>query len=181
MAAMKNRLIVPAILAVAAAPAPAFAHPFHAVRATFAGGVAHPFGGVDHVAAALAVGLVAWQLRRRGGWAFPFAFLAALAAGWALASGGGTSASLDLLLVGSVAVLGAVVLRAPVATAALALAVTVLGFVHGAAHGGETAATSAVAWGLVAGTALLVAAGVGLGAALERARSRHLARSAGLA
>ncbi|HEX8905902.1 MAG TPA: HupE/UreJ family protein, partial [Longimicrobiaceae bacterium] len=83
---MKNRLIAGAVLAVAAMPAPAFAHPFHALRGAFADGVAHPFDGVDHLAAALAVGLIAWQARRRGGLAFPVAFLAALAAGWALAT-----------------------------------------------------------------------------------------------
>lgn len=174
---MKKLTILPALLAMAAAPAPAFAHPFHALRG-FAGGAAHPFDGVDHVAAALAVGLITWWARGRDGWTFPLAFLAALAAGWALAVGGGAPASIDVLLVASVAVLATILLRATVPAAATALAVTALGLLQGAAHGGETAATSAVAWGLVSGTALLVGAGVALGATLERARIRDLRRSA---
>jgi hydrogenase/urease accessory protein HupE len=87
----------------------------------------------------------------------------------------------DVLLVVLVAVFGSILLRATIPTAAIALAVTVLGFAHGAAHGGETQATAAVAWGLVTGTAILVGAGAALGAVLERLRGRDLVRTAGFA
>ena len=53
---------------------PAFAHSGHSTS-DFASGFTHPFGGIDHVLAMVAVGLLAATLGGRALWAVPAAFV----------------------------------------------------------------------------------------------------------
>jgi urease accessory protein len=64
-------------------PSPALAHPGHG--GSLLAGLAHPFSGADHLAAMVAVGLWAATRPARQALAAPVAFMAALAAGAALA------------------------------------------------------------------------------------------------
>lgn len=173
------RLLRRSILTAAAlTPSLLFAHPGHdgdhgGLTWDFAGGFGHPIGGLDHILAMVAVGIWAAQLGGRARWAVPGAFTAALAAGAALGAGGVSIGWTEQAIAASVLVLGLLVVsakRLPL-TAGMGIA-ALFAFFHGVAHGAEMPATSSgLAYGLgfLAATALLHAAGVGLGLLATRA------------
>ncbi|MGA8005121.1 MAG: HupE/UreJ family protein, partial [Burkholderiales bacterium] len=66
----------------------AAAHPFHGVAAGAAAGFLHPFTGLDHLVAMVAVGMWAAQLGGRAHWMVPGAFLGAMLAGGILGFAG---------------------------------------------------------------------------------------------
>jgi len=61
-------------------PGAALAHTGHGEASGFTHGLMHPFGGVDHVLAMVAVGLYAAMLGGRALWLVPAAFIVAMAA-----------------------------------------------------------------------------------------------------
>jgi urease accessory protein len=133
-----------------------------------AAGFAHPVGGLDHVLAMVAVGILAAQQGGRALWLVPAAFVGMMVAGGALGVAGIPLPYVELGIAGSVVVLGAVIAagrRLPVALAmSLAGAFAVF---HGHAHGTEMpldASGLEYGAGFVLATALLHAAGIGLGA-----------------
>src|SRR5262245_32300488 len=69
-----------AVAVLATQGSSAFAH-VGAHAAGFADGLAHPFSGLDHVLAMVAVGLWAAQLGRLHAWLLPLAFPAVMALG----------------------------------------------------------------------------------------------------
>ena len=161
----------------------AFAHPGHNVSG-LAPGLMHPFSGLDHLLAMLAVGLWAAQGGGRKVWLLPATFMTMLVVG------AGTALfypSLPLIEAGiatSVLALGLLIalsLRLPVM---LSVAVTALfGLVHGYAHGLElpgSAAPSAYALGFLAATATLHLTGIAVGI-LTRSRFASLAKLLGIA
>ncbi|MCG3133400.1 MAG: hypothetical protein HMLKMBBP_00557 [Planctomycetes bacterium] len=162
----------------------AWAHPGFGAP-SFAGGLAHPVSGADHVLAMLAVGVWASQICGRARWALPLAFVGVMAAGGALGMSGVAMPLVEAGIAGSVVVLGLLVAcaaRWPLLAAAPLVAAFAL--FHGHAHGTELPATAS-ATGYVAGfviaTALLHGAGLWLGhAASSRGRSMAL-RVAGAA
>ncbi|MEY4489878.1 MAG: hypothetical protein RIQ79_2386, partial [Verrucomicrobiota bacterium] len=122
----------------------AYAHPGHegdhggGLTWDFSGGFMHPLGGLDHVLAMVAVGIWAAQLGGRARWAVPAAFMAALAAGAALGSGGMALGWMEQAVAASVLALGLLVVtatRLPL-IAGMALAALFAVF-HGMAHGAE--------------------------------------------
>jgi urease accessory protein len=132
-----------------------------------ASGLAHPFMGLDHLLAMMAVGLWAAQLGRRAVWQVPLAFVAVMATGFGLARLGLSVPVAEPMVVASVAVLGAIVagaVRIPVSLGAAL--VSVFAIFHGFAHGIEMPAASS-AWvyaaGFVIATASLHWVGLGLG------------------
>lgn len=135
-------------------------------------GFGHPLGGLDHLLAMVAVGLLAARIGGRALWLVPGAFLVAMAAGGALGLAGVALPLVELGIVGSVVVLGAVIAfgrTLPLAGAMVLAAVSAV--FHGHAHGAEMPAdASGLAYGLgfLAATALLHAAGVGIGIAAGR-------------
>lgn len=150
----------------------ASAHTFGAHGAGFTEGVAHPFLGLDHLLAMLAVGL--WAAQRGGAarWSLPLAFLAAMAGGALLANLGVQAAFAETLIAFSVLALGGLIAgraRPPLAVGAAAVAVFALG--HGYAHGLEMPEAGSP-WGYGAGfllaTASLHGAGVLLGSKAGR-------------
>lgn len=169
-----------AVPLLAAAAAPAWAHPGHAeTLGGFLAGLTHPLGGLDHLLAMLAVGLwsaVALSAARR--WTAPLGFVAAMTLGAFAARAGllPLAGALEPLLGLSVLLLGALLAggRRVAPGAGLALAAAA-GALHGAAHGLEAAAAfgSYVA-GFVLATTALHAAGLGASAWLQ-------ARGCGLA
>jgi urease accessory protein len=151
-----------AFLAALLAPLPALAHPGGDHVHGLLGGFAHPFGGLDHLAAMIAVGLWAGLLGGAARLRLPAAFLAAMLAGLAL---GALDVALPMVeggILASVVVLGALVcLLARVPAAAAAMLVGFFGLLHGHAHGTEMAgAAVGYALGMVAATALLLVVGV---------------------
>ena len=153
--------VVAALLAVSSA---AEAHTFGAAGAGFTAGLMHPFGGLDHLLAMLAIGFWAAQQGGRGRWVLPGAFLAAMALGAALALG---------LLVAAAA-------RPSLAMAATLTALFAV--LHGHAHGGELP-MAASPWlyglGFVVATAALIGLGMAVAGASRAAGRAWVARGAG--
>lgn len=152
----------------------------------FAHGFMHPIGGLDHILAMVMVGVFAAQLGGRAVWLVPASFVAVMALGGALGFAGVPVPFVELGIGLSVVVLGAVV--AFRLHAAVPLAMALVGFFavfHGYAHGAEMpedAGGLAYGAGFMLATALLHAAGVGLGLAVGSRRdvsSEVIVRSAG--
>ncbi len=162
---MKKVLISAAALLM---PAAAFAHTGHEVSG-FSAGVAHPFTGLDHLLAMLAVGL--WAARQSGAarWATPLAFVAMMAVG---ALAGASSLQLpftELMIAASVVVFGGLI-AFNLKKGALAGVLLAGGFAffHGFAHGAEMPAMGTLATygaGFLLATAVLHAAGYALASA----------------
>ncbi len=164
------KLVSLAAIAVLGLSSGAFAHPGHEGGLT--GGLAHPFTGLDHVLAMVAVGLWASQLGRPAMWLLPAVFPVVMAGGALLGANGVALPFVELGIVASVVVLGAAVafgLRVSLTLSAALVGVFAL--FHGHAHGAELpAAGSALLYGtgFVAATLVLHAVGVGIGALAQR-------------
>ena len=175
------------ILRVAAAlmPAAAFAHTGIGDAHGLTHGFAHPFGGLDHVLAMVAVGAVrrlAWPWAL---WLVPAAFIALMAAGGALGMTGVGLPFVELGIAASVVVLGlAVALRVGLPTVAAMGLVGFFAMFHGYAHGAEMPAAASgfeYALGFMLATALLHLAGIALGFGAGRIGSRVALRAGGAA
>ena len=175
--------LLPALLLLA--PGAALAHPGHGEAAGFAQGFAHPLGGLDHVLAMVAVGLIAGIRGGAARWALPAAFLAMMAAGAGLGVAGiglpfaETGIALSIVAFGLAILFG---LRLPLP--GLVGLVGAFAVFHGYAHGAEmpeTASGLAYGLGFLAGTALLHAAGLGLGLVVARERRAAPAMGAAVA
>jgi urease accessory protein len=170
MRLLRSASLLVALLALAA---PALAHP--GPGGGLGAGLAHPFGGLDHVLAMVAVGLWAAQLGGRALWLVPAGFVAAMLAGAALGWAGVGVIPAEAGILASVLLLGLLVafaVRLP-----LALGLVVVGafaLCHGHAHGAELPAgadTLGFAAGFAAATALLHALGIAAGLALRDNRA----------
>jgi len=171
-----NRFTVWAsLLAMAAIPSVASAHLLgHGGGGTFAAGFAHPFAGLDHQLAMLAIGLWSWQQQGRARLAVPSGFVAGCALGLV------APVLVDPLgapwLAASVAALGACVAVARRSRSCVAfVAAMAVGALHGHVHSADlaTAASPAgFALGFLGATALLHALGFSAGVFLpERVRA----------
>jgi urease accessory protein len=160
------KLAAAAAVALLAAPA-AEAHPlaFHGMG--FAAGAAHPFMGLDHLLAMLAVGVWAVQQGGRAIWAVPAAFVTMLVAGGAMAMAGIPLPGVEAGILASVVALGLLVAgaaRLPMPAGLGLVALTAL--FHGHAHGAEmplAASPVGYAVGFTFATIVLHLAGVALG------------------
>jgi urease accessory protein len=161
----------------------ALAHSGTEHAASFASGFAHPWTGLDHMLAMVAVGLWAGLNGGRALWAWPLAFVGVMVAGGAFGIAGLAVPMVEPGILASVIVLGLLVLmgaRLPV-TPGVAL-VGVFALLHGHAHGAELPAEGAAA-SYAAGFAFATAAlhGIGLGIAYvsQSERGRLAVRGAG--
>lgn len=176
----------PAIaLALLLAPPPAWAHDALGRAGGFAAGFGHPFAGLDHLLAMVAVGLWGAFLGRPLVTALPVIFPGLMALGALAALAGLPPPPVEAAIALSVLALGAAVglgLKAPV-WAACAI-VGAFGFCHGYAHGRElpsSADPGAYCAGFVLATGLLHAAGIALGAVRTLHWGDGLLRLAGAA
>ncbi|OWQ87578.1 urease accessory protein UreJ [Roseateles aquatilis] len=144
-----------------------------------AAGFTHPFTGLDHLAAMLAVGL--WSALTQTGrrmLAAPFAFAGLLLIGALLGAAGLSLPGVEPMVAASVLVLGLVAAaRWHLGAAASALLVGAFAVFHGLAHGSELQGVPALL-GMVVATALLHALGLGVGLRL-RALAPAWSRAAG--
>jgi urease accessory protein len=163
------------IFLLVAASLPAWAHGPSLAMAGFAAGFGHPFTGLDHLAAMIAVG--AWATAfDRGAWKLPAAFLAAMSAGAAFGLQGNGLPGVEYGIAASVIVSGVLAatqcrFSLPPAAAVAAL----FGLFHGHAHGTELPAGAdglLFGLGVVAATACLHAVGLAVGQARRRPRSQ---------
>lgn len=167
----------------------AFAHPGHDVSGLTAG-LMHPFSGLDHLLAMVAVGLWAAQSSRsdQGGgrkvWLLPATFMVMLVAGSGIAMQWQSLPLVESGIAASVLALGLLIALSLQFPVALSVAVTALfGLLHGYAHGLElpdSAAPFAYALGFLAATATLHLSGIAVGVA-TRQRYAFLAKSLGIA
>ena len=152
----------------------------------FVQGFLHPFTGLDHLAAMVAVGLWSALIARSARdmlWA-PLGFAAMLLAGALVGLAGVRVPGVEPMIATSLLVIGLLVatrLRMPGPVAAVV--VGAFAVFHGVAHGyelsGDHGAAAAVA-GMVAATATLHAAGIAIGWTL-RQRGAWLPRATGAA
>jgi urease accessory protein len=167
--ALRSLPVLAAAATAILAASPAFAHPGHDGAAGLAHGFLHPFSGLDHVLAMVAVGLVAARIGGRALFLVPLAFLGMMAVGGALGAAGLGLPFVDVGIAFSVVVLGAALaLRRALPVAGAMTLVGAFAVFHGYAHGVEmpdSISGRAYGLGFVAATALLHAAGLGLGLA----------------
>jgi urease accessory protein len=145
----------------------AAAHTGFGEAAGIAHGLGHPFGGLDHVLAMVAVGLLAASLGGRALFLVPAAFLAAMAIGGFLGAGGIDTPFVEIGIALSVIALGAAIALQwrPVVSAAMAV-VGFFAIFHGYAHGVEIPVMSSgagYAAGFMVATAILHGIGIGIG------------------
>lgn len=145
-------------------PALAFAHTGAGHAAGLLHGFAHPLGGVDHVLAMVAVGILAFVLGGRALVIVPLSFVAMMVVGFALGLGLVPVPSVELGIALSSVVIGAVAaLGRPIPVALAAALVGIFAVFHGHAHGAEmpdTVGGLTYALGFVAATAMLHVAGI---------------------
>lgn len=138
-------------------------------HSALASGLLHPFTGLDHLAAMLALGV--WSaLAVRPLWLAPAVFVLMLAVGALAGFAGLAVPAVEPMIASSLLVLGLLVATRRGLPVALAAALAGLfAFFHGAAHGSELAIDFAGAgqWlaltGMVMATAALHGLGIGLG------------------
>jgi len=161
----------------------ALAHVGDHSHMSFTEGLLHPFSGIDHVLAMVAVGLWASQLGGRALWLLPLTFPAVMAVGAALGLSGVTLPWIEIGIAGSVMVLGAVVALA--LRPSLAISMPLIGafaLLHGYSHGIELpASASALSYGVgfIVATLALHAVGIATGLIAGRLPVRSAARTAG--
>lgn len=167
----------------------AFAHPGHldsamATSVSFMSGFSHPFSGVDHLLAMLAVGLWAAQNKRSALWVLPLAFPLMMVVGALLAFVGLQLPAVEGGIAASVAVLGLLIafaVKMPIWSSTMV--VSLFALLHGYAHGSELPhGSSAVMYGVgfIAATALLHVTGLGIGLFGGRPIARRAVRIGGV-
>jgi urease accessory protein len=166
--------------------APVFqAHPLMAQSVFWFAGFIHPFLGLDHLLAMLAVGL--WAAQQGGSrlWQLPVAFLSMMLLGALL---GQTGLSLPLVEAGiasSLLVLGLMLTFAiRLSIVPSMLMVGLFALFHGYAHGAEMPQTLALigyALGFLLATSILHGLGIALGLAIRGVQSEKLLRLGGIA
>jgi urease accessory protein len=154
------------------AATPALAHVGVGDHFSFMRGFQHPPGGLDHLAAMIAVGVWGAAAGGRRVWVWPAAFVAAMIVGGILGRTGVALPMVEPAIALSVVALGLLVVatvRVPLTAGAVIVAAFAI--FHGHAHGVEApdAGWTGYAFGFVIATALLHAVGIAIARLLERA------------
>lgn len=163
-------------------PAAIFAHDGHP-HDGFSAGIAHPWNGVDHLLAMIAVGLLAVRIGGKGLWIVPLGFVLPMAVGGVLGllqvplPGAEWGIAISLLVFGLMTAWK----RTPSAWVAAAV-VAPFAICHGHAHGAELPANAggtAYVAGFLLATCALHAIGLGAGLLAAKAHRDGLIRVAG--
>jgi len=174
---------IAAALAVLSVPSLAHAHVGVGQTSGFAHGLAHPFTGLDHLAAMVAVGLWAAQRRGRALWAVPLTFVSVMSVGGLLGMVGVSIPFVEMGIIASVLVLGVLVaaaVRLPLVAGSFL--VGLFAVFHGHAHGAEMPETvSGLTYGIgfIMATGVLHGCGIGLGLLGRKLASPRVIRYAG--
>lgn len=139
---MRIKIQMPVTLALMALSTSALAHPGHDAldhgASAFSVGFLHPFNGMDHLLAMLAIGIWAAQTGGRAIWQVPAAFLAMLCLGGILGMNGIALPNVELGVASSLVIFGALIASAKkLSVNAGTLVAGVFALFHGAAHGME--------------------------------------------
>ncbi len=167
----RNYLIGLLAIVVLAIASPAQAHIIGAGGAGWAPGFSHPFSGLDHILAMVAVGIWAAQTGRPALWVLPVVFPLAMAGGGLLGVAGVPVPGIEAGIAASVLGLGLLIAFQVKPPTALSIALVALfALFHGHAHGTELPqAASPLLYGLgfIAATAILHLFGLGIGFAMR--------------
>ncbi|WDZ96103.1 HupE/UreJ family protein [Herbaspirillum sp. WKF16] len=185
----KNRARLGVLAVAALAAGSAMAHPGHPgahmdAAASFMSGFTHPFSGIDHLLAMLAVGLWAAQNKQRALWVLPLAFPLMMVVGALLAIGGLELPAVETGIAASVAVMGLLIafaVRMPLWGSAAV--VSLFALFHGYAHGSELPHGSSAAMygaGFILATAILHATGLVVGLVAGRKMADRVVRVGGV-
>ncbi len=157
-----TRIIISAALLGLSATA-ASAHVGHGAEG-FAQGFFHPMGGLDHVLAMLASGLLGAMIGGKARWLVPLAFISSMVAGGMLGASGFELPLVETIILASVVVLaGLAAFGRSLGLSRLLPLIGGFALFHGFAHGAEMPADVSgftYAAGFVAATALLHAAAI---------------------
>ncbi|GAB4268786.1 MAG: HupE/UreJ family protein [Methylomicrobium sp.] len=155
-----------AFLALSLYGVAAHAHTFGADNAGFVEGLIHPFIGLDHLLAMLAIGIWAGQSGRSALWQLPLAFVGTMTISAVMATSGPSFSQLELSIASTVMLLGLLLLFAVRLPTGIGMLIAGLFAVaHGYAHGleiPETASAIGYGAGFVAATSLLHLLGIAL-------------------
>jgi urease accessory protein len=161
------------------------AHPGHNGHGGFSGGFAHPFSGIDHILAMIAVGLLATQIGGKALWMLPLTFVTLMAGGGLLNMAGMSVPWVEQGIMASVLVLGLLIASAVKMPLAIPLSLIGLFAVcHGYAHVAEMRAglsPAGYALGFIMATTILHGIGISLGLAARRLATHQLVRLGGAA
>jgi urease accessory protein len=182
---MKTSNHISALLAGAVAllaeAAPASAHVGAGDAHGLLHGFSHPLGGIDHVLAMVAVGVLAASIGRRAVWMVPATFVAMMGVGGCLGWSQAAVPHVELGIALSLCVLGALIaFKAPLANTVAMAVCGLFAIFHGYAHGAEMpsdASGLSYAAGFSLATALLHVTGIVSVLALTRTLPRKTAGS----
>jgi urease accessory protein len=169
---MNRALAAVLVTILSALPASALAHGVHGAASSFADGFAHPFLGLDHVFAMIAIGVFAVQARFASGWRIAAAACVALVAGALLGGSVAVGALFEALVMVSVCALGLLLLGERIVAPAAALGcIALFSFAHGAIHAVEQPvefASAGYVSGVLVASVLLQGVGAGIARLVDR-------------
>lgn len=162
----------------------AWAHVEGGQATGFLTGLQHPWSGLDHILAMIAVGLWGAQLGKPAIWILPIAFPMMMAMGAMMGLMGIPVPGVEIGIAFSAIVLGAMILcEVRLKLAAAIVMVGVFAIFHGHAHGTELPAGQSgllYSMGFVIATGCLHGLGVALGFVKELSPGRLVLRGAGM-
>lgn len=142
-------------------------HSLEVVDTGFLSGLLHPFSGICHLLAMVAIGIWAGQLGGRAVWMLPVTFTAIMILAARLVTLDGIVLTVESALASSILVLGLVVAnKVRLSTLTVLSIVGLFAFCHGYAHGLEMPTSLSPIWfetGLVMATLLLNFLGIIIG------------------
>ena len=179
----RNYLIGLLAIAVLVLASPAHAHIIGADGAGLTQGFSHPFSGLDHILAMVAVGIWAAQSGRPSLWVLPTVFPLAMAGGGLLGVAGVPVPGIEAGIAASVLGVGLLIAfqAKPPLTLSIAL-VALFALFHGHSHGTElpqAAAPVLYGLGFVLATAILHLIGLGIGLAMRLPKGMTAIRVSG--
>lgn len=124
----------------------AMAHTGHDVGSGLLAGLFHPMAGLDHLLAAVAVGLLASRGSDRQQWSLPLAFTAMVAVGFVLAASLGIAPVEAAILLSLPAFALLLMLKPTFSSTLLLLPVGGFALFHGFAHGSEAPLAAGLAY-----------------------------------
>lgn len=161
------------------------AHTLMAEETSWLAGMMHPFLGLDHLLAMLAVGL--WAAQQGGSrlWQLPLAFLSMMLFGALLGQTGFALPSIEASIASSLLLLGLMLMFAiRLAIVPSMLMVGLFAVFHGYAHGAEIPQALTVidyTLGFMLATATLHGLGIGLGLLARSVQNEKILRVSGIA
>ena len=177
---LKHSFLVASMLVTAM---PALAHTGIHPASGLVDGFAHPFGGLDHTLAMVAVGLFATVLGGRSLWAVPATFASMMLVGGVMGFMGTEIPAVEAGITLSLVIFGAVLAARIRCRISVAMMITgMFAVFHGYAHGAEMpmeAAAAQYCLGFVSATVLLHGLGLTIGTVLRHRQMMHRWAGAG--